>query len=398
MILKGKKILLAVTGSIAAYKAASLVRLLVKEGAAVQVLMTESAHAFITPLTLSTLSGRPVPGSFTHGREGEWVNHVELGLWADVMLIAPASANTLGKMAGGICDNLVLAVYLSARCPVFFAPAMDLDMYAHPSTTLNIRKLLSFGNFSLGPATGELASGLEGKGRMEDPEMIVVALRSFFKDQESLKGKKILVSAGPTQESIDPVRYISNHSSGKMGFELARALANRGAEVTLVSGPTALETGSGKINRVNVRSAAEMYQACMRSFISCDAAIMAAAVADFTPSLMHEKKIKKTQATLNLELMPTVDILAEMGKKKKKNQVLVGFALETDHEEANARKKLEAKNLDFIILNSLNDKGSPFHSDSNKITIIDRKKNKITFDLKNKQLVAEDIIHTVFNC
>ena len=396
MNLKGKKILLAVSGSIAAYKTAELVRLFVKQGAEVQVLMTTSAKDFVTPVTLAVLSGKPVISAFVSSEEGMWNNHVSLGLWADVYLLAPASANTLAKFAHGICDNIVTAVYLSARCPVFYAPAMDLDMYAHQATRHNIAILNARGNRQIGPASGELASGLTGEGRMEEPEMIVSVVDNFFKEGQLLKGKKILVSAGPTQEAIDPVRYISNHSSGKMGFEIAASLAGKGADVTLVSGPANIKQEHVRIKRINVRSADEMHQACMKAFSSCDAAIMAAAVADFTPVVVAGQKIKKAGASLTISLQPTKDILAEMGKKKKKNQLLVGFALETNDELNNAIKKLESKNLDFIVLNSMNDKGATFNSDQNKITIIDRKKNKTSFKLKSKQLVAEDIIHTIF--
>lgn len=396
MPLKGKKIILAVTGSIAAYKTAELARIFIKQGAQVQVLMTESAKDFVTPVTLATISGLPVLSNFVKDGDGSWNNHVALGLWADVMVIAPASANTLAKMAAGICDNLVLATYLSARCPVFFAPAMDLDMYKHPSTTRNIAHLCNYGNIQMGPAHGELASGLTGAGRMEEPEKIVERITHFFLNGNQLKGVKILVSAGPTQEAIDPVRYISNHSSGKMGFELARCLASMGAEVTVVAGPSQVATGHAKIKRIEVRSAADMHKACMKEFASSDMIIMAAAVADYTPINVAGRKIKKADATLSIQLKSTTDILAEMGKKKKKGQVLVGFALETNDELANAILKLEKKNLDFIVLNSMNDPGATFNSDQNKVTIIDRQKNKTTFALKSKQLVAEDIIKTVF--
>jgi phosphopantothenoylcysteine decarboxylase/phosphopantothenate--cysteine ligase len=395
MNLKGKKILIAVTGSIAAYKIAELVRLFKKRSAEVKVIMTQSACDFVTPVTLATLSGNPVISTFVSSPEGEWNNHVALGLWADVMIVAPASANTIAKMAHGICDNMVTAVYLSARCPVFFAPAMDLDMYHHESTRQNIEKLVGYGNRQIGPATGELASGLSGEGRMEEPVVIVEVIESFFLSSISLTGKKILISAGPTQEAIDPVRYISNHSSGKMGFAIANALAQKGAEVVIVSGPSSVKTGNHKIKRMDVHSAAEMHEACMKEFDNCDVAIMAAAVADFTPLTVAGKKIKKNGEALTISLQPTVDILAEMGKKKKKKQVLVGFALETDNELDNAVKKLDSKNLDYIILNSLNDKGATFHSDQNKITIIDRNRNKTSFELKSKQLVAEDIIQTI---
>lgn len=396
MKLKNRKILLAVSGSIAAYKAAGLVRLFVKEGALVKVIMTESSKDFVTPVTMATFSKNPVYSSFLKNNAGEWNNHVELGLWADIMVIAPASANSIAKCANGLCDNLLTAVYLSARCPVFFAPAMDLDMFAHPATQANLIKLKSFGNQVIGPAKGELASGLVGEGRMEEPEIILEHV-VFLNDEQSLIGKKILITAGPTQEAIDPVRYISNHSSGKMGFEMATAFANKGADVTLVSGPSLLQFDHKKINRINVITAAQMHEACMKVFPSCHVAIMAAAVADFTPESLSDKKIKKSESFLQIALKPTVDILEEMGKKKKKGQMLIGFALETNNELNNALKKLEVKNLDYIILNSMNDKGATFNSDQNKITIIDKKRNKTSFDLKSKKLVAQDIIHTIFN-
>lgn len=396
MNLKGKRILIGISGSIAAYKTAELVRLFIKQGAEVQVIMTEHAKDFVTEVTLSALSGKPVISSFTKAEHGEWNNHVLLGLWADVMIIAPATAHTIAKMANGLCDNLLSAVYLSAKCPVFFAPAMDLDMFNHPSTRANLEKLRNFGCRQIGPATGDLASGLKGEGRMEEPEMICHTIEFFLKNNNLLKGKRILVSAGPTQEAIDPVRFISNHSSGKMGFEIAGALTEKGAEVILVSGPSALTLPSQKIKRIDVRSASDMHNACIMEFKNCDAAIMAAAVADFTPVVVASQKIKKKSADLTLSMKPTVDILLELGKVKKKTQLLVGFALESDDEINNAIRKLESKNLDYIILNSLNDKGATFNSDQNKITIIDRKKNQTFFNLKSKHQVAEDIIHTIF--
>jgi len=396
MNLQGKKILIAVTGSIAAYKIPEVVRLFKKHGAEVKVIMTHGAGDFVTAVTLSTLSGNPVVSSFVQNKEGEWNNHVALGLWPDVMIVCPASANTIAKFAHGICDNIVTAVYLSARCPVFFAPAMDLDMFRHRSTTENIARLVSYGNHCIGPATGELASGLTGEGRMEEPGVIVDTIAGYLKERNLLRGKKILVSAGPTQEAIDPVRFISNHSSGKMGFEIASSLANKGAQVVMVAGPTSISQTNKNIKRVDVRSAAQMHAACMKEFASCDMVIMAAAVADYTPVKVAGTKIKKDDAPFNIPLQPTTDILGEMGKKKKKNQVLVGFALETNDELKNALKKLETKNLDYIVLNSMNDAGATFNSDQNKVTIIDRKKNKFSFDLKSKQLVAEDIIHTIF--
>ena len=394
-MLTNKKILLAVTGSIAAYKAALLVRLLVKEGASVKVLMTESAKDFITPLTLSTLSKSPVLSEFTGGSNGEWNNHVELGLWADVMLIAPASANTLAKMANGICDNLVLATYLSAKCPVIAAPAMDLDMYKHASTISNLKAIKSFGNEIIYSAYGELASGLVGEGRMAEPEEIITFLKNHFLKNLPLIGKTVLVTAGPTYEAIDAVRFIGNHSSGKMGVAIAETLANKGANVTLVIGPSSISSSHPNIKRVDVTSAEEMWKACEANFSKSDVAILSAAVADFKPKNVSSKKIKKTSGFDSVELVETIDILASLGKQKKKNQVLVGFALETDNEIENAKIKIKKKNLDFIVLNSLNDKGAGFKHDSNKITIID-KHNKIeNFQLKAKSEVAEDIVNKI---
>ncbi len=390
-MLKGKKIVLGVTGSIAAYKAAILVRLLVKEGAEVQVVMTPSGKEFITPLTLSTLSGRAVLCDFFNTNSGEWHSHVELGLWADAMIIAPATASTLGKMASGIADNLLVTTYLSMKAPVFIAPAMDLDMYAHPSTQKNIDVLRSYGNRIIEPAAGELASHLCGKGRMEEPENIVKALKDFFLESSLLKGRKILVTAGPTYEKIDPVRFIGNYSSGKMGFALAAECAARGAEVTLVSGPVSLATPHASINRVNVESAAEMYEAAKAAFPECDAAILCAAVADYRPSVCADKKIKRTADAMTIELEPNKDIAAELGKEKRDNQRLVGFALETNDGETNAREKLAKKNLDFIVLNSLADKGAGFAHDTNKVTIIEN--DGVTeYPLKSKREVAHDIV------
>ena len=394
-MLTNKKILLAVTGSIAAYKAALLVRLLVKEGASVKVLMTESAKDFITPLTLSTLSKNPVLSEFTSGSKGEWNNHVDLGLWADVMLIAPASANTLAKMANGICDNLVLATYLSAKCPVIAAPAMDLDMYKHTSTISNLKAISSFGNEIIYAAYGELASGLVGEGRMAEPEEIVTFLKNHFLKNLPLSGKTVLVTAGPTYEAIDAVRFIGNHSSGKMGVAIAESLANKGANVKLVIGPSSISSSHSNIKRVDVTSAEEMWKACEANFSKCDVAVLSAAVADFKPKNVSSKKIKKSSGFDSVDLVETIDILASLGKQKKKNQVLVGFALETDNEIENAKLKIKKKNLDFIVLNSLNDKGAGFKHDSNKITIID-KHNKIEkFQLKDKSEVAEDIVNKI---
>lgn len=394
-MLKGKKILLGVCGGIAAYKSAYLVRLLVKAGADVQVVMTPGAHQFITALTLSALSKKPVLTDFSNGTQGEWNNHVKLGMEADLMVIAPATANTLSKMATGNCDNLLMAVYLSARCPVMFAPAMDLDMYKHESTVDNLSKLKSFGNMMIQPGVGELASGLEGEGRMAEPEEILAEIEDYFAISNSLKGKKILISAGPTYEAIDPVRFIGNHSSGKMGVAIAEAAAKRGATVKLVIGPSSVPSNHPSINRVDVVSAEEMYQVCVKEFKGVDVAIMTAAVADYRPANIAKEKIKKKDTALQIELEPTKDILAELGKQKKKGQTLVGFALETENELKNAAGKLKAKNLDFIVLNSLKDKGAGFRHDTNKITIIGRNNKTTEFELKSKQEVATDIINQV---
>ena len=390
-MLEGKKIVLGVTGSIAAYKAAVLVRLLVKEGAAVQVVMTPSAKEFITPLTLSTLSGRPVLCDFFHSDSGAWNSHVELGMWADAMIVAPATASTLGKMAGGVADNLLVTTYLSMKAPVFIAPAMDLDMYAHPSTQHNIDVLRSYGNHIIEPASGELASHLCGKGRMEEPAGIVEALKDFFFGSRALAGKRVLVTAGPTYEKIDPVRFIGNYSSGKMGFAIAEECAEQGADVTLVAGPVSLECHNQGIKRIDVESAREMYEAAMAAFSSCDAAVLSAAVADYRPAQCAPEKMKRTADDMCIELTPNNDIAASLGAVKGANQRLVGFALETNNAEENARKKLEKKNLDFIVLNSLEDKGAGFACDTNKVTIID-KKGQSTFPLKSKREVAKDIV------
>ena len=393
-MLRNKKIIIGVCGSIAAYKTALLIRQLIKEEAEVKVVMTPSASSFISPLTLSTLSKNPVYIEFVKNEQGEWNNHVELGLWADAMIIAPASANTLGKLANGLCDNLLCAVYLSAKCPVFVAPAMDLDMYKHPSTQQNLSKLLSFDNRIIDSEFGELASGLEGKGRMAEPEHIVEALSNYFSAQGIFAGKKFLITAGPTQEPIDPVRFISNHSTGKMGYELAAAAAALGAEVILVSGPSALAKPTG-VSTISVTSAKEMYQAVEKNFSSADVVILSAAVADYTPKTVADKKIKKKEAEFNIELTKTIDIAAETGKIKRQGQITVGFALETDNELENAKGKLSSKNLDLIVLNSLNDQGAGFGHDTNKITILD-KDNKISnFGLKSKKEVASDILETI---
>lgn len=395
MLLAGKKILLGVTGSIAAYKSASLIRLLVKNGAEVKVVMTSDAKEFITPLTLATLSKNPVLSSFSSSGVGTWNNHVELGLWADLLLIAPATANTIGKMANGICDNLLLAVYLSARCKTFIAPGMDLDMHAHPAVTANLKKLQSFGHIVLEAEDGELASGLNGKGRMAEPEHILEKITNALTDDTLLKGKRVLVTAGPTYENIDPVRFIGNHSSGKMGFALAEDFAAHGAQVILITGPTDEKHHHPNIKRIDVVSAADMFNTTVKEFRKSQVAVMSAAVADFTPQKVEIRKIKKSSTGLTLKLKKTKDILAELGKNKTRNQVLVGFALETDNEIENAKKKLHNKNLDFIVLNSLKNKGSGFKHETNQVTVIDKNLGTSTFPLKSKQEVARDIVNKV---
>ena len=392
--LKGKKIIVGVSGSIAAYKSASLIRLLVKSGAEVQVIMTNAAKDFITPLTLSTLSKKPVLTSFSNSENGSWNNHVELGLWADAFIVAPATARTLSKCAVGNCDDLLTAVYLSARCPVFFAPAMDVDMYRHGSTLINMNTLRSFGNFIIQSETGELASGLVGEGRMAEPETIVTELVRYFSKIPVAIGKKILITSGPTLESIDPVRFISNRSSGKMGYAIARAFSNAGANVTLISGPTNL-TSDPYITHVGVESASEMLEETKNYFSSSDVVIFAAAVADYKPSQVATQKIKKRDTAMALELVKTVDIAGTLGKEKKPNQLLIGFALETEQELEHAIGKLERKNLDYIVLNSLNDPGAGFAHDTNKITVIDKYKKTIQFPLKSKDAVALDIVNIV---
>lgn len=391
-MIKGKKIVLGITGSIAAYKAAVLARALIKKGAEVQIVITPAGKEFITPLTLSTITSKPVISEFFARRDGTWHSHVDLGLWADAMVIAPATASTIGKMANGIADNMLITTYLSMKAPVFVAPAMDLDMYAHPSTQKNLDTLRSYGNVIIEPAEGELASHLVGKGRMEEPEKIVEVLENFFTEGMELKGKKIMITAGPTYEKIDPVRFIGNYSSGKMGYALAECCAERGAEVILVSGPVSITEKHPNIRKISVESAEEMYQAAVREFTGSDAAILCAAVADFTPESQSEQKIKREKEDLVLRLKPTHDIAAALGKLKKGNQIMVGFALETNDEVEHAKDKLKRKNLDFIVLNSLNDKGAGFRHDTNKITIID--KNSVTeFPLKDKKEVAADIIN-----
>ena len=394
-MLQNKKIVLGVCGSIAAYKSASLVRLLVKTGAEVQVVMTPDATGFITPLTLSTLSKRPVLVEYSNTETGEWNNHVELGLWADFMLIAPVSANTLAKMANGQSDNLLTAVYLSAKCPVYFAPAMDLDMWKHPATQQNIRQLQDYGNILIPPGNGELASGLYGEGRMAEPDEIVSFLIADIKKKLPLVNQKILVTAGPTHEAIDPVRFIGNHSSGKMGFAIADQFASMGAEVILVTGPTSQTSKQSGVKRVDITSAADMLEACLQYYKDVKACIMSAAVADFTPVNVSAQKIKKQDNDLSIELKKTTDILKTLGEQKQKGQILVGFALETNDEEKNAIDKLQRKNLDFIVLNSLNDEGAGFKTDTNKITIIDNRLQKTTFELKDKNEVAKDICNKV---
>lgn len=395
-MLKGKKILLGVTGSIAAFKAPALVRLFVKQGAEVKVLMTDEAKHFVSPLTLSTLSKNAVISTFVKTNEGVWNSHVELGLWADIFLIAPATANTIGKMAHGICDNILLATYLSAKCNVYVAPAMDADMFAHPSTQNNLQTLRDFGNIILPVGDGELASGLSGEGRMLEPEEILELLIHTTQATEKLKGKKVLVTAGPTHESIDPVRFIGNHSSGRMGFAIAEEFARHGAQVTLISGPTEMHQ-SNNIKRIDVTSAEEMYEKTVKQFDKTDIAVMSAAVADYAPEKVSITKIKKSGNELHLKLKKTKDILAELGRMKNKKQLLIGFALETDNEVENAVKKLNAKNLDFIVLNSLKSKGAGFAHQTNKITIIDKKGNKTDYKLKSKSEVAQDIVHKVIS-
>ena len=416
MNVSGKRILLGVSGSISAYKSALLVRLLVKAGAEVQVVMTKSAKTFITPLTLATLSKRPALSDFANTKDGQWNNHVELGLWADALVVAPASARTLARCAHALCDDLLSAVYLSAKCPVFFAPAMDLDMYQHPATLDNLRRLASFGNHIIRAEHGELASGLVGEGRLAEPETILEKLEKFFGEQGKKEDKgrtppdspssptspfslasppNVLITAGPTQEAIDPVRYISNHSTGKMGYAIAEAFARAGAIVTLVSGPTALPLPHPAVQRIDVRSAEQMFVATQAAFAHADVTILSAAVADYTPAHPADQKIKKKEASFQIDLTKTVDIAATLGKQKRPGQWMMGFALETENELENAHKKLIDKNLDWIVLNSLRDTGAGFGHDTNKITVIDTAGKTTTFELKSKADVAQDLLRLV---
>ncbi len=393
-MLEGKKIVLGITGSIAAYKSCLLARLLIKEGVEVQAVMTPAAKEFITPLSISTLTRRPAVSEFFDRRDGSWHSHVDLGLWADAMVIAPATASTISKMANGIADNMLTTTYLSMKAPVFVAPAMDLDMYAHPSTQHNIDTLRSYGNYVIEPATGFLASKLEGKGRMEEPENIVRALRERLSQNHDLKDKRVMITAGPTYEKIDPVRFIGNYSSGKMGFALAEECAARGARVTLITGPVSVRTAHSNIERTDVESAEEMYTEAVKSFRDADIAVLCAAVADFTVPEAAHTKIKRDGNTLTLTLHPTRDIAHDLGAMKKPGQILAGFALETDNEETNAQEKMKRKNLDFIVLNSLRDEGACFRHDTNKVSIIDSL-GKTSFPLKDKKEVAKDIIDYV---
>jgi phosphopantothenoylcysteine decarboxylase/phosphopantothenate--cysteine ligase len=397
-VLSGKKIVLGISGGIAAYKTSTLVRLFIKAGAHVQVIMTPASKDFVTPLTLSTLSKNPVHSTFYNEEDenAQWNNHVELGLWADYMLIAPATANTMSKMVNGNCDNLLIATYLSAKCPVYFAPAMDLDMYKHPSTIASFDALKQFGNIMIPAESGELASGLSGEGRMAEPENIIAFLENDIASKLPLKGKKILVTAGPTYEAIDPVRFIGNHSSGKMGFDIANAAANLGAEVTLISGPTHLKPIYSNINLVRVTSAQEMFEACHQIYNDVDVAVCAAAVADYKPKQVAEQKIKKSESEFTITLEKTQDILASLGKIKK-NQYLIGFALETENEIENAKLKIQKKNLDLIVLNSLRDEGAGFGKSTNKVTFIDANFTVEPQELKSKEEVANDIVNKIIS-
>lgn len=389
--MKGKHIVLGITGSIAAYKACSLIRLLIKAGAEVQVVITPAGKEFITPITLSALTSKPVVSEFFSQRDGSWHSHVDLGQWADLMIIAPATASTIAKMAHGVADNMLITTYLSMKAPVMVAPAMDLDMYRHPSTKENLARLRSYGNIIIEPASGELASGLVGKGRMEEPEQIFECISSFFQREKRLEGKRVLITAGPTYEKIDPVRFIGNHSSGKMGFALAEACAELGAEVNLVCGPVNLSISHPNINRIDVECAEDMYKEVVRLFSNTDVAILCAAVADFTVKNAATEKIKRKGDELLLQLVPTKDIAAHLGQMKQPGQLLVGFALETTNEKENAKTKLVNKNLDFIVLNSLNDPGAGFSCDTNKVTILSANEEKV-YPLKAKKEVACDIV------
>ena len=397
-MLKGKKIILGITGSIAAYKAAYLTRALIKKGAEVQIVITPAGKEFITPVTLSALTGKPVVSEFFSANDGTWHSHVDLGLWADLLLIAPATASTIGKMANGIADNMLITTYLSAKAPVFIAPAMDLDMFAHPSTQHNLELLRSYGNHIIEPATGELASHLEGKGRMEEPDRIVERIEAFFASRQSLRGRKIVITAGPTYEKIDPVRFIGNYSSGKMGFSLARVCAERGADVVLIAGPVTLPTPHASIKRIDVESADEMYQAAMEAYPTADAAICCAAVADYAPAEYCSTKMKRNTDDLTLVLRPNKDIAAELGKIKRAGQCLAGFALETDHEAENAVAKMQRKNFDFIVLNSLRDAGAGFRGDTNKVSIWYRDGRSADYPVKSKLEVASDIVDALTAC
>lgn len=398
-MLKGKHIILGITGSIAAYKAAYIIRALVKKGAEVQVVITPAGKEFITPITLSALSSNPVISDFFSNRDGTWHSHVDLGLWADAMLIAPATASTIGKMANGIADNMLVTTYLSCKAPVFIAPAMDLDMFAHPTTQQNLERLRSFGNHIIEPAEGELASHLVGKGRMEEPDKIIAALEAFFAQSTQLNNKKILITAGPTYEKIDPVRFIGNYSSGKMGYALAEACAACGAEVTLISGPVSLKAKHPAIRCIRIESAHEMYQIAMQEFPASDAAILCAAVADYRPDSQSAEKIKREKTgDITLHLVPNPDIALALGTIKKPNQVVAGFALETNDELHHAMDKLKRKNLDFIVLNSLKDEGAGFQCDTNKVSIIDKQGTLKTYPLKSKQEVAVDIVKQLAAC
>ena len=390
-MLQGKKIVLGITGSIAAYKSCLIIRQLIKKGAEVQVVITPAGKEFITPITLSALTSKPVISDFFAQRDGTWHSHVDLGLWADAMLIAPATASTIGKMANGVADNMLITTYLSMKAPVFIAPAMDLDMYAHPSTQKNLKTLQSYGNHIIEPGTGFLASKLEGKGRMEEPENIVACLERFFAQRDSLSEKKVLITAGPTYEKIDPVRFIGNYSSGKMGFALAEECARRGATVKLIAGPVSMKSTHKDVHRIDVESCQDMFDTAVELFPNVDAAILCAAVADFRPEHVADQKIKRVGETMDIHLVPNPDIAAELGRMKRTDQILVGFALETNDEETNAKHKLEKKNLDFIVLNSLRNEGTCFRSDDNQISIISHAGQQ-DYERKPKQEVASDIV------